>query len=65
MIIHIKSVKWLCANMFERVYGGIKKCATLFPYALFEHGNEQTTTNILTVDVVLYAEIKRMSSMLK
>ena len=65
MIIHIKSANKFYDKMFKRVYGGIMKCATPFPYVPFKNENEQPTTNILTVDAVLYVEIKKMSNMLK
>lgn len=51
--------------MFERVYGGISQCVTLFPYAPFEHENEKPTTNILKMDVVIYEKFKKMSNILK
>ena len=55
----------LYEKLFERLNRVIRQCVTPLSYAPFERENEQPTTNILIVDIVICAETKKMGGLLK
>jgi len=50
---------------FRRVYGSGWKCVTPFLDMLFECENEESISNILTVNIMFSEEFKKVSGVLK
>lgn len=55
----------LLDNMFNRVNGSGWKFVTLFFNTRFECKDEQSTSNILTVNFIISAKFKKASSVLE
>jgi len=64
IIIPSKGMEDLFDNMVERVYGRIHRCVTPFLDARFKCEDEQSTSNILTVNIVFSENLKKVSGVI-